>query len=349
MFRSGWGAVAIFAIACDNHSGGGSFPEAGADAGADVRLEASPGTDAGTDGDAGGNADAAGPAECGFNMTCALPLTCDQTDFLCEPQCSSTQPCGAGTFCRLTGAGSLGGNCVGPDYQCLGNVPAPPAPTTTYLTLTNTYLDVSGGVPIPAAGLTVSACSSTDAPCAVPVATGVTSASGEVSLTVPAGSSGFDGYFDVTGPSGDGGTILETLVFSSQPLIASGFGPTTHVETAGALQQSVAALGTLDATRAQVMVVDEACRSTPAFGASVAASSADGATKVGYVGASGIVAGASTFPVNEEALAYVVNVPGSTTTLTTTYGGQTVNELVVVLRPNVLVAVVLDTSPSVGQ
>ena len=94
-----------------------------------------------------------------------------------------------------------------------------------------------------------------------------------------------------------------------------------------------------------MVVVDEACRSTPAFGASLAVSSADGSTKVGYVGASGIEAGASTFPVNEEALAYVVNVPGTTTTLTTTYGGQTVNDLDVVLRPGVVVTVVLKASP----
>jgi hypothetical protein len=255
------------------------------------------------------------------------------------------QTCGAGTFCRLSVAGSLTGNCIGADYQCLGNVPTPPAPTSSYFTVTNTYLDVSSGMPIPAVGLTVTACAKTDAPCASPLGTGMTGPSGSVTLTLPAGTSGFDGYFDVTGPSGDGGTILETLVFSSEPLVASGYGPTTNVETAGAFQQSVAALGTLDPTRAQVVVLDEACRSTPAYGAALTVSSANGTTKVGYVGASGIEAGASTFPVNDEALAYVVNVPGATTTLTTTYHGQTVNELGVVLRPDVLVAVVLDATP----
>jgi hypothetical protein len=241
--------------------------------------------------------------------------------------------------------GSVSGSCVGPDYQCLGEVPTPPAPTSTYFSVINTYVDVSSGVPVPAAGLTVNVCAKTDAPCASPEDTATTDESGGVSLTVPAGPSGFDGYFDVTGPSGDGGTILETLVFSGQPVVADGYGPTTNVMTAAALQQSVAALGTLDPTRAQVLVADEACRSTPAFGASLAVSSADGATKVGYVGASGIVAGASTFPVNDEALAYVVNVPGGATTLTTTYGGQMVNELDVVLRPDVLVSVYLVASP----
>jgi hypothetical protein len=252
------------------------------------------------------------------------------------------QPCTASTFCVLSTPGVLTGNCIGPDYECLGNVPTPPVPTATYFTIIQPYLDGSSGTAIPAVGLTVNACSTTDAPCASPVAGGMTNPSGDATLSVP---SGFDGYFDVTGPSGDGGSIVETLVFASEPVLAGGFVAPTTVLTAAALQQSVAALGTLDPTRAQLIVNDQACRSTPAFGASLAVSSADGATKVGYVGASGIDTGASTFPVNDEALAYVVNVPGATTTLTTTYEGQTVNDLAVVLRPNVLVVVVLGPTP----
>jgi hypothetical protein len=343
--RTGWSAAAILAVACSNHATTGTFPDGGGDASVDSRLEASPATDEGTDGDAAAGPDAAELPECDNGKTCALPLTCDETDLLCEPPCDGAQPCGAGTFCTLSTPGSLGGNCIGPDYECLGDVPPPPAPSSTYFEVTNTYLDVSSGVATPAVGLTVKVCLATDAPCATPQDTSTTDASGHANLTVPAGASGFDGYFDVTGPSADGGTILETIVFSSVPVLASGYGPTTNVETAEAFQQSVAALGTLDATRAQLIVVDDACRSTPAFGASLAVSSADSATKTGYVGASGIEAGASTFPVNAEALAYVVNVPGASTTLTTTFGGRVVNELDVVLRPNVLSTVFLDATP----
>ena len=337
--------MAVLGIGCHSPSSNGFVRDAGGDASPDARPEAPSPTDGGTDGDASSGSDAAELPECNDNQTCALPLTCDEVDLLCEPPCDSTQTCGAGTFCVLSTAGSLTGNCVGPDYQCLGNVPTPPAPTSTYFTVTNTYLDVSSGVATPAVGLTVKVCLATDAPCATPQDTSTTDASGHANLTVPAGASGFDGYFDVTGPSADGGTILETIVFSSVPVLASGYGPTTNVETAEAFQQSVAALGTLDATRAQLIVVDDACRSTPAFGASLAVSSADSATKTGYVGASGIEAGASTFPVNAEALAYVVNVPGASTTLTTTFGGRVVNELDVVLRPNVLSTVFLDATP----
>jgi hypothetical protein len=337
--------VAILGIGCSSHSTSGGFPDAGGDASVDAPLDAASGTDAGTDGDASGGPDAAALPECDQGKTCALPLSCDKTDLLCEPVCDEATACGAGTFCSQSTAGSVSGNCIGPDYLCLGNVPTPPTPTAMYFYVVNTYLDVSGGAGVPAVGLMVKVCAKTDAPCMAPLDSAMTSQSGAVSLTVPAGTTGFDGYFDVTGPSDDGGTILETLVFTSDPVLASGFGPTTNVQTAEAFQQSVATLGTLDATRAQMVVVDEACRSTPAFGASLAVSSADGSTKVGYVGASGIEAGASTFPVNEEALAYVVNVPGTTTTLTTTYGGQTVNDLDVVLRPGVVVTVVLKASP----
>ena len=338
-----WCPLAVLAIGC-SPSGTGSFPDAGTDTGVDARLDAPAAPDEGPDGDAFAGPDATPLPECDHGKTCALPLSCDEADLLCEPVCDAMTACAGGTFCLLS-TGSTRGNCIAPDYQCLGNVPPPPAPTVTFFTVTNGYVDVSSGMGVPAVGLTVKVCAKTDAPCASPLDMAVTGVSGSASVTVPAGATGFDGYFDVTGPSEDGGTILETLIFSNEPVLASGYGPTTNVATAGALQQTLAALGTLDTTRAQLQVVDEACRDTPAFGASITASSADGATKVGYVGASGIEAGASTFPVGQEALAYVVNVPGATTTLTTTYAGQTVNGLDVVLRPEVLVTVHLEASP----
>jgi hypothetical protein len=337
--------VAIFATGCGSHSGA-SFP---ADAGGDHAIvdgsaEASGGDDGGTSSDAAGP-DAAELAECSEFVTCALPWTCDETDLLCEPVCNATQTCGAGTYCRLTSPGALSGSCVGPDYQCLGNVPAPPAPTASFFTITDTFMDVSSGTAVPAVGLTVKVCEKSDTACAAPDNVGMTDTSGSSSLSVPAGTDGFDGYLDVTGPSGDGGTIVETLLFANQPVLANVVSPTTDVSTAPALEQELAALGTLDPTRAQLTVVDGACRATPAFGASLTVSSADGATKVGYVGPSGIVPAATTFPVSQSALAYVLNVPGTTTTLTTTYGGQTVNDLAVVLRPGVLVVVSLAASP----
>ena len=349
MRRAGGCAAAIFAVACGNHSGSGAFPGTGPDAGVDARLEAASVADEGVEGDAFAGSDAAVLPECDLGKTCALPLVCDESDLLCEPACDATQPCGAGNFCRLATPGSVDGNCIGPDYECLGHVPPLPAPTATYFALTTTYLDVSSGSGVPAVGLTVNACAKTDASCAAPVGTAMTGASGSALLEVPAGTVGFDGYLDVAGPSGDGGAILETLVFSSEPVLADGFGHTTNVTTAAALQQSVAVLGALDPTRAQLLVFDEACRATPAFGASIAVSSADGASKVGYVGPTGIAAGASSFPVNAEALAYAVNVPGPTTTLTTTFGGQMVNTLDVVLRPNVLVTAYLTASPLPSQ
>ncbi|HEY3820434.1 MAG TPA: hypothetical protein VGL81_24885 [Polyangiaceae bacterium] len=348
--RAGACAVGLLSIACSQGSGSGAFPaDAGAvESGVDAHLEASSAADEGADGDAEGS-DAAVLPGCDNGKTCALPLTCDETDLLCEPPCSATEPCSADTFCRQSAPGAVEGNCIGPDYQCLGNVPTAPVPGASYFEVVETYVDVSSGAAVPAVGLNVKVCAATDEPCASPANFGTTGPSGAVTLTVPAGADGFDGYFDVTGPSGDGGTILETLVFSSQPVVADGPGPTTTVTTAAALQQTVGVLGALDATRAQVMVVADACRSTPAFGASLAVSSADSATKVGYVGPNGIVPGASTFPVNAQALGDAVNVPGTMTTLTTSYGGQTVSTLGVVLRPDVLVLAYLTASPLPSQ
>ncbi|HEX3344910.1 MAG TPA: hypothetical protein VHS09_10075 [Polyangiaceae bacterium] len=350
--RAGACALTILAVACSKSTAGEGFPDAApadgspGDAHGDAADAADGGADANADADASAGADAAELPECDHGKTCALPLTCDGTDLLCEPVCDAMNPCAPTAFCHLA-VGAVSGNCIAPDYECLGDIAAPPPPTTTYFFVSDTFLDVSGGGGgVPAAGLTVKVCEKSDTLCATPDDSALTTASGTVSLTLPAGADGFDGYLDVTGPSGDGGTIVETLVFSSQPVVANGSGPTTNVGSAQALQQLVASLGTVDPTRALVEVVDQACRSTPAFGASLTVSSADGATRVGYLGAAGLVAGASSFPVSAEASAYVLDVPGTTTTLTTVYGGQTVNDLDVILRPGVLVVAYLTATPA---
>ena len=345
---SRWVGVVVVAAGCSSGSNtvallpdAGHDASTGKDAGSDARADGGDEASADT-----GTSDGAAPLpECDEGKTCALPLLCDTSDLLCEPPCDATHACAGDTFCRPDAPGSPSGTCIAADYQCLGNVPALPAPTAQDLTIATTFIDTSTGVGAVAPNLSVRACAKTDPPCATPVAVGTTGSNGATFLTVPAGTGGFDGYFDVTGPSSDGGSIVETLLFASVPVTTGGNLFTASVASAAALQKELAALGTFNPTRALVMVVDEACRSTPAFGASLAVSSADAATKVGYVGSSGLVSGASSFRLGTAAVAYAVNVPGAGTMLTTTYSGQTVNALAVVLRPGVLVTATLAPTP----
>ena len=128
-------------------------------------------------------------------------------------------------------------------------------------------------------------------------------------------------------------------------LIAAAHDPVGWARRVYASLLALAALASIGVAVRHLYIQSLPEGSVAACGASLAGASADGSTKVGYVGASGIEAGASPFPVSEEALAYVVNVPGTTTTLTTTYGGQTGNGLDGVLRPDVVVTVYLKASP----
>ena len=95
------------------------------------------------------------------------------------------------------------------DWSCLGHVKlAPPAKST--LNLMVSPVDIVSNMALP--NVVVDACSATDGTCSKPVATATTNAMGIATLSVPAGTKGFDGFWRYQ-PSGD----LESLEFSNIP------------------------------------------------------------------------------------------------------------------------------------
>ncbi len=82
-----------------------------------------------------------------------------------------------------------------PNWECLGGIePATPSEDDISVTLVLT----ESLTPDPVVDVAVRACARTDDACAAPIATGTTAATGLVTLALPTGEDGFDGYFEFT-------------------------------------------------------------------------------------------------------------------------------------------------------
>ncbi len=118
----------------------------------------------------------------------------------------------AGSGGSGTGGAAGAAGATGAAFECLGKVKLP---TTTDKTgeLFGQVLDAVSNQPV-GAGFTLKACTPSDVDCKSPAATGATDDAGELSLTLPFGANGFDGFGELTGTG-----YFPTLIFNSVPLI----------------------------------------------------------------------------------------------------------------------------------
>jgi hypothetical protein len=299
--------------------------------------------DAGADADPG-EAEAGGGqyAPCSSNADCASGFTCDARLLVCEQDCTcqavvnqyqvtceagSGCPVNSGTYCVPFNETALPGACVGGDYACLGHVVYPEATTPTV----NVGVALFFNPGSPAAGILVKACAKTDAPCASPLTMGTTDPQGHVTLTVPSPGTGFDGYFDLTGPASEGGVIQEQLVWSSSPYAASELAWSANVATADSR-------GPLDPSRTLLLVLGSACSGTPAFNSLLSVSAADSETKITPVWTTPSAGGG---PPQW----FVYNVPGASTQITLTHDGATLSTMDIPLRPGACIYAFMSPTP----
>jgi hypothetical protein len=329
--------VAISAFAGCNALIGLGEPTVGGEADGSLLDGAIEGPDAPANGEAG----VTWPAPCSAQNECPSGTICDPYYQLCEPTCSGDQvkPCPSNAGCfRLVDAG-VAGDCVAGDYVCLGSVTFD-SPTAPLIHVALLLTDVPSDAPPPLA--TVRACAKNDAACANPVATSTSDALGRAEFVLPTGAHGFDGYLDITGTSSTGEPLMEQLFYNSAPWTSD---VQQYVTVGSASSTQTGWPATFDPARAQMIVLAVACSFTPAFGALLAVSAADSRTTIAYPEGLGFSYDAG-FPAQDNnALAYVANVPGAGTTLTTTYQGVRVGTMDVVLRPGVIVIAYLEPTP----
>lgn len=195
------------------------------------------------------------------------------------------------------------------DWTCLGNVTYP-GPEVPSVVLNLTAIVITNGGPI--AGLSVAACGAADATCASPVTTGTTDARGNVSLTVPTGTAGFDGYFRATGA-----TIPDSYVFPFPPIVEDVEALTLRLIDDGALTLLSTLYG-VEAVpgRGHLGVAVQDCAQEGAAAMTVAVDTADGQTQTLYVNGELPDAGAQT--TDESGVVSLFSIPPGTATVTAT-------------------------------
>ncbi len=167
-----------------------------------------------------------------------------------------------------------------PDWSCLGSV-IWGTPTLASLDILGTALDYVTGAPV--AGATARACARTDAACATPLDEGTTDAAGQVTLTVPLGTTGFDGYFEVSMTG-----YVTTLRYTVEPIteMPPESGRMVQIVDLGTFALLAASLGvTPDPARGHLVINALDCTPFYAAGVSLAVDTADsGSTRIYMVG-----------------------------------------------------------------
>jgi hypothetical protein len=184
----------------------------------------------------------------------------------CTNQCAT--PCQPGQSWSC-----LDSPIVWPKPEALGNLPF----SVTFVNFTTED---------PYVGASVKACSKLDFACATPFDHATTDATGLVSLNVPAGLSGFDGYLDVTGGklAGTGAAVFPSIWYPVPFVVAEGWRGRTQLPSTDEFATLTMATGTMpDPSRGHVVVNAVDCVFGPAAGVSFAIDSADPKTVTYYL------------------------------------------------------------------
>ncbi len=282
---------------------------------------------------------------CASSKDCASLNLCVSNCFgtpSCLTDCQSAYPLGTTAFQTWQNCtNGCGPACPsGQSWACLDTTivwPKPPSVNT--VTFSVTFVDFSSGAPFVDA--TVKACSKLDFACGTPLDSATTDATGKVTVTVPAGLSGFDGYLDVSGGNGaDAGTaVFPSLWYPVPFVVADGSRGPTQLLAADEIAGIAAATNTNpDPTRGIVVVNAVDCNFTPAAGITFSVNPTDQAT-VSYYLVGGVPV-TSAMATDQSGIAAFLNVPtnaaarlvvvGATSAAA---GGKSMGSLTFVVRP----------------
>ncbi len=296
---------------------------------------------------------------CSQGTTCAEDSTCASLD-LCRNNCFAAASCPTAcnaefasgtadyspwlTCLAFVGNDSCAADCApGQVWECLnGPVLWPSPPPVGTITFSVTFVDFSSEEPF--VGAVVKACDKLDLACSSPLAQSTTDASGLVSLAVPPGLNGFDGYLDVTGGSvsGTGDSTYPSIWYPVPFVVADGWRGRTLLLSAGEFAGLTQATDTtLDPTRGHIAVNAVDCAFGPAAGVSFSLPAADQST-VGYYLVGGAPATNAT-ATDSSGIGVFVNVPTTAparlvvvTAFSGAAGGKSMGSLTFIVRPGTL-------------
>jgi hypothetical protein len=226
--------------------------------------------------------------ECAQNLKCALLAECHNqcagsTD--CPSNCDKQYPEGTADYQAYSHCsdGCNASSCrSGQDWACLDrSMPWPRPAGAGMITFSLSAVDFIDENPF--VGSTVKACSKFDLNCDMPLSTGTTDPSGTVTLTVPQGASGFDGYLDITGGLNNGDSIFPAIWYPRPFVVADGWrGKVTFVSNGQFMLLGLATSTTIDPKYGHFAANATDCSFSPAAGVSFAVDTMDDKTKSFY-------------------------------------------------------------------
>jgi hypothetical protein len=285
---------------------------------------------------------------CATDTSCAALNRCISNCFgaaSCPTDCETQSPLGTSDYQTLFGCSNqCAAACQpGQSWACLDTpILWPKPPSVGTITFSVTFVSLTTEEPF--IGASVQACSKLDYTCASPLDTATADSTGMVTLTVPGGLSGFDGYLDVTGGQvgGSGASVFPSLWYPVPFVVADGWRGRTLLLSSDEFVALAGATGTtLDPTRGHVGVNAEDCAFGPAAGVTFAVDVADAQTVSFYL-VNGVPVTSAT-ATDQSGLAAFVNLPIAGSTRLTVVrassgpaGGKSMGSLTFVLRPGTL-------------
>jgi hypothetical protein len=291
---------------------------------------------------------------CASNKDCAALNLCVSGCFdtvSCPSDCQTTYPLGATAFqAWQTCTNQCASACQpGQSWECLATPVAwPKAPPAGTITFSVTFVNFTAEAPF--VGSAVKACSKLDLTCQNPLDVATTDASGTVTVTVPAGLSGFDGYLDVSGgkAGGTGSPVFPALWYPVPFIVADGSrGPTTLLGADEFTTLTMATGTTLDPNRGHITLNAVDCAFGPAAGVSFVVDSADQSTVSYYL--IGGVPTTTAMATDQYGIGAFINVPTTLATMgdaavatpklavvrafSAAAGGKSMGSLTFVVRP----------------
>jgi hypothetical protein len=285
---------------------------------------------------------------CASDGNCGVLSRCINNCFgvaaSCPTDCQAKYPEGAATYGSWVSCTS---NCAtacapGLNWACLDKPilwPKPKAVGTIAISVTFVTFTTEE----PFVGASVKACGKLDFTCANPLDHATTDATGLVSLTVPAGLSGFDGYLDIAGgkvAGSDAGAFVFPAIWYPVPfIVADGWRGRTQLLADDEFQAIMAATGTvIDPARGTIAVNAVDCLFGPAAGVSFVLDSADSKT-VSYYLVGGQPATAAT-ATDQSGISAFVNIPTNgnahlavVKAFSGAAGGKSMGALTFIVRP----------------
>lgn len=272
---------------------------------------------------------------CGSDNNCSALRTCLNacTSYACTATCYGKYAQGRTQSDAVETCRSAKCNPACNNLSCAGSVVWPDPPQATY---SMKLYAVDYATRKNVSNVQVKVCPSGDVACANPTAMGTTDATGAVTLDVPVGKSGINGYLELSSSSSV--TSLHFVSHTNNVYYWNGGVLSAYIVSKTLFAQLAGAVGaTVDPARGHLGFLTEDCGGRLVAGVSVNASTAD-AQSIQVYSLNGVPSKSAT-QTDSSSFGYIINVPTGPAVLTSRSGATQLGSQNVLFRAGALTTV----------